>query len=113
MAQVKEKQVDLERDPTPEAEASGTFESPEERAAQARHKRDMETLSAQQGPIGRLIGSDDSSLNLSFILLMVGFVALGVIGFASIWAENLGTALERLLTFQLTVLGYIFGKKTK
>lgn len=106
------KPVDLARDPTPEGEASGTFQTPEERAEQAKHDRAMQALAAQQGPIGKLIGSDDSSLNVSFILLMVGFVALGVVGFASIWADNLGTPLERLLTFQLTIAGYIFGKKT-
>lgn len=112
MAAKNDGQVDLERDPTPEGEASTTFESPEERAEQARHKRSMEKLAAEQGPIGKLIGSDDSSLTVSFIILMVGFIALGVVGIASIWADGLGTALERLLTFQLTVAGYIFGKKS-
>lgn len=112
MTSHKNKSVDLEREPTPEGEASGTFETPEERAEQAKHNRAMQALEAQQGPIGKLIGSDDSSLNVSFILLMVGFLALGIVGVASIWADNVGTALERLLTFQLTVAGYIFGKKT-
>lgn len=112
MANDKSKPVDLARDPTPEGEATGTFETPEERAEQAKHTRDMQKLAAQQGPIGKLIGSDDSSLNVSFILLMSGFIALGVVGVASIWADSVGTALERLLTFQLTVAGYIFGKKT-
>lgn len=103
-------QLDLVRNPTPAGEA-GDFQSPDEAALEAAHKRNMDNKSAEQGPIGKLIGSSDSSLNVCFVLLILGFIAMLVSGVAMIWSPDAGTVFERLITFELTIAGYVMGKK--
>lgn len=103
-------QLDLARNPTPAGEA-GDFQSSDEPALEAAHKRNMDNKSAEQGPIGKLIGSSDSSLNICFVLLILGFVAMLVSGIAMIWTAEAGTIFERLITFELTIAGYVMGKK--
>ena len=44
--------------PTPEAEAE-LFESPEEKAENARHQREINRLNAERGPIGKFLGTTD------------------------------------------------------
>lgn len=109
--QSDEKQLDLERNPTPAGEA-GEFQSVDEAALEAAHKRKMDDKSAEQGPIGRLIGSSDSSLNICFVLLICGFIAMIAAAIAMALSENVGAAIfERLITFELTVAGYVMGKR--
>ena len=102
-------QLELTRDPSPVGEAD-QFSTPDERAVEAEHKRRMADKASEQGPIGRWIGSSDSSLTICFVLLILGFVAIGISGFAMIWSDNAATVLERLITFELTVAGYVMGK---
>ena len=106
----KKPQLDLQESPTP-ADEAGDFQSSDEAAREAAHKRKMDDKSAEQGPIGKLIGSSDSSLNICFVLLILGFLAMLVSGFALIWEPKAATVFERLITFELTIAGYVMGKK--
>lgn len=112
MTTADDSQLDLDRSPTPLSEA-GEFLSPDEMALEAAHKRKMADKSAEQGPIGRLIGSSDSSLNVCFVLLMLGALGICIAGVAMIWSASAVTAFERIVTFELTIAGYVMGKKTQ
>ena len=62
--------IDLAKKPTPEGEAKA-FQTGD-RLEQA-HKHKMEGKSAEQGWVGRLIGSSDSLLNFCLLLALAGF----------------------------------------
>jgi len=104
--------LELDRQPSPSEEAND-FSTPDERAAQANHNRSLETLKLEQGPVGRIIGSSDSSLNISFILLILGFLTMAVLGVSLIWSEFAKGLFEKLITFELTIAGYVMGKKSQ
>jgi len=105
-------QLELDQNPTPAGEA-GEFQSADETALEAAHKRQMDNKSSEQGPIGKWIGSSDSSLNVCFVLLVLGFAAMLVAGIAMIWSDSASTVFERLITFELTITGYVMGKKSQ
>lgn len=106
-------QLDLEENPSPASEAN-QFSTPDERerAAAATHARMLSDKAAEQGPIGRVIGSSDSSLNICFILLILGFIAILISCIAMVWTEKAISVFEKLITFELTLAGYVMGKKT-
>ncbi|KAB7614587.1 hypothetical protein F9L33_08090 [Amylibacter sp. SFDW26] len=103
-------QLDIDQNPTPSDEA-GAFSSPDEKAVEAAHKRSLEEKETEQGPFGKLIGSSDSSLNTCLILLLLGFIAILISLFVMIWNDNAANILEKLITFELTIAGYVMGTK--
>jgi len=109
MTQTNDSQLDLAQDRTAGSEADA-FSTPDERVVEAAHKRNLEEKATEQGPFGRLIGSSDSSLNTCLILLLLGFVAIAISLIAMIWNENAVSVLEKLITFELTIAGYVMGK---
>ncbi|MCV2893385.1 hypothetical protein [Lentibacter sp. XHP0401] len=112
MNQTKDKKLDVAEHPTPGNEADA-FSSPDEKAVEAAHKRNLEDKATEQGPFGKLIGSSDSSLNTCLILLLLGFIAIGISLVAMIWNDNAASALEKLITFELTIAGYVMGTQKK
>lgn len=105
------KQLKLEENPTPGEEASD-FSTPDERAEDAKHRRVLKEKEAEQGPIGKLIGSSDSSLTICFALLVFGGLAILISLLLMIWVEGAQAAFEKLVTFELTVAGYVMGKRS-
>lgn len=103
-------QLELTRDPSPAGEAD-QFSTPDERVVEAAHKRKMDDKASEQGPIGKWIGSSDSSLNVCFVLLLLGFVAIAISGVAMIWSDSAVSVVEKLITFELTIAGYVMGKR--
>lgn len=70
-------------------------------------------LRQEQGAIGALIGCSDSALTITFVLLGLG--ALGILGAAIGLAHNASAfegVAEKLITFELTVAGYVMGRKS-
>lgn len=107
-----ESRLDLAENPTASGEADD-FSTPDERKDTREKNHEIALLRQEQGPIGRLIGCSDSALTIAFILL-----ALGAIG---ILASAIGVAyspdafegiVEKLITFELTIAGYVMGKKS-
>lgn len=107
----KDSQLDVAQDRTAGSEADA-FSTPDERVVEAAHKRSLEEKATEQGPFGRLIGSSDSSLNTCLILLLLGFIAIGISAFAMIWSDSAASVLEKLITFELTIAGYVMGKNS-
>ena len=108
-------QLDLARKLTPKGWADG-FQSAHEVKRDAAHRRRMDDKPVEQGiveqgPIGQLIGSSASSLNVLFTLPILGFVALFVAGFAMIWSAEASGLVELPVTFEFTIAGYIMGRK--
>lgn len=111
MANNKHK-LDLEESPTPSGEADD-FSTEDERADARNKNHEIALLRQEQGPIGALIGCSDSALTIAFVLLGLG--AVGILGTAVGLAYNasaFGGVIEKLITFELTVAGYVMGKKS-
>ena len=104
--------IDLGRDPTPSQEAED-FSTADERADQRNKSHELDVLRQQQGPIGRLIGCSDSALTIAAVLLVFGAIAI-VATFIGLMMnpEPFSGVLDKLITFELTVAGYVMGKKT-
>lgn len=107
-----EESIDLSKHPSPRDE-SVDFSTPDERADERNKNHELEILKAEKGPIGRLIGSSDSSLNVAFILLAIGAVAiLGTLLAEGIVPGTYQGYFDKLVTFELTIAGYVMGKKS-
>ena len=104
--------IALDRNPTPKGE-SEQFENLDERAAKSKQDHEARLLSMNQGPIGKLIGCTDSSLTIAFTLLLLGFIAL-ICSFVGLIykPEVFSPYPEKVITFMLTIAGYVMGKKT-
>lgn len=104
----------LKLDPNPSAkEESDAFSSPDERADTRNKNHELELLRQQQGPIGRLIGCSDSALTIAFVLLGIGAVVILAAAVGMIWfPAEFGSILEKMITFELTIAGYVMGKKS-
>ena len=68
----------------------------------------MDNKFAEQGRIGRFIGSSDSSLNVCFTLAFLGFIAIFII---LIFRPELQSIIDGLLAFISAIVGYFMGKK--
>lgn len=104
--------LELDRNPTPKNE-SEDFSTPDERADARNKNHELDLLRHEQGPIGWLIGCSDSALTIAFILLTLG--ALGILGtsIGMVWyPEAFSGIVDKLITFELTIAGYVMGKKT-
>jgi hypothetical protein len=72
---------------------------------------ELALIQARMGPIGRLIGSEDTALTISFVVLVLCFMLLAISAIASIWNATVLTALSNdLFKVILAIAGYIFGK---
>lgn len=104
--------LDLEEKPTPSGEAND-FSTEDERADARNKSHQIALLRQEQGPIGSLIGCSDSALTIAFVLLGLG--AIGIVATAIGTAYNaaaFGGIVDKLITFELTVAGYVMGKKS-
>ena len=100
--------LDLDRKSAPKSEAAD-FER-DQAALDAQHNRRMADKQAEQGPIGRWIGSSDSSLNVCFIILLLIFAAIGI----TLFTEGLSTVFfDGLIALASTVIGYIMGNRQR
>jgi hypothetical protein len=109
---VNESPLSLDKNPSGSSE-SEQFATPDERGDVRAKTHAIELLKQQQGPIGRLIGCADSALTIAFVLLILGGAAILASSFAMIWHPVEGAAVfEKLITFELTVAGYVMGKKS-
>ncbi len=78
-----------------------------------RNSRDHELaiMRTRMGPIGRLVGSEDTALTISFFVLTMCFGLLVLATVVSVWnASVLAAVGSDLFKVILTVAGYIFGK---
>lgn len=108
-----EPSLELDRSPTP-AEEADEFSSPNDRADVRNKSHELDVLAKQQGPIGGLIGCSDSALTIAFVLLGLGFLGIIGAGVGAAWRPDVfGVIVERLITFELTVAGYVMGKKSE
>lgn len=105
-------ELQLDPNPTPRAEAQ-EFQNPDDKKRSQDQAHELAMLHGQQGPLGRLIGCSDSSLTIAFILLIVG-AALIMAGGAAMLRDSatFGSVEEKLITFELTVAGFVFGKRS-
>ena len=104
---------ELEKNPTPSDEFSG-FQTPDEKALDAAHKRGLEEKAAEQGPLGRLIGSSDSILNTCWGIILGALAVQGITAVAMILSGALQTealhVISLLFALQSFVAGYLMGK---
>ncbi len=83
----------------------------EESDLQIARNHELALLKTRMGPIGRLIGSEDTALTISFVVIVMCFAVLAMASFASIWNSTVLTAVgSDLFKVILAVAGYIFGK---
>ena len=113
----KDNQLELEKNPTGSTEASEQFSTPDEKADLRAKTHELAVLNAQMGPLGKLIGSTDSSRTISFCAIIVLLIfMLIVFGIAS-WTgkgevgESSLTVISLLGSMVTACIGYIFGSK--
>lgn len=116
-------QLDLDRDPTPAAE-SGAFLNPDEKADERAKSHEIELrnialaeMQAQMGPIGKLIGSTESSKTIAFITALVCLLFMLLV-FLMAFNQETGTIsdtvwnlLSLLASIVTGCVGFVFGSK--
>ncbi|MEP5729773.1 MAG: hypothetical protein ABJL67_10385 [Sulfitobacter sp.] len=116
MLKPKDNKLDLDQNPTPDEEAND-FSSPDERADTRSKNHEIELLKVQMGPIGKLIGSTDSSKTIAFVAVGMCLVAM-IIVFCVAFNKEAGTiadgpsnVLSLLASIVTGCIGFIFGTK--
>ena len=107
--------LDLEKSPSP-ADEAGDFSTPDEKADVREKNHELEILKAKMGPIGRLIGSTDSSRTIAFVavamclifMICVFFKAYDPVTGMPDHAFNLVSLLGSIVT---GCIGFIFGTR--
>jgi hypothetical protein len=102
----------LDRTPTPEEE-SKDFENPDEKMLQGQRAHELDVLSRKQGIIGKLTGSENSSLNTALVILLcLVFLLAASMFYAAYFPEPGKQAIDNCFKAILAVAGYIFGVQT-
>lgn len=107
-------QPPVELDRTPSAiEESEAFSTADERADIRNKHHELELLKHKQGIVGRLVGSSDANLTIAFVLLFLGAVGIVSCAIGMLWQPGLyESMINKLITAELTIAGYVMGKKT-
>lgn len=115
----KDKQLELEKNPTGGGEADEQFSTSDEKADQRAKNHEVKLLELQMGPLGKLIGSTDSSRTIAFLAIFLCFLLCAVIfclAFDKTKGE-IGDSAFQLLSLILSIvtgcIGFIFGSKPK
>lgn len=77
---------------------------------QSTRDHELNLLRVRMGPIGRLIGSEDNSLTISFAIAVMCFVVLIVSEICAIWNDKILSVADNAIKLLLAIAGYIFGK---
>ncbi|WEF24629.1 hypothetical protein [Paracoccus sp. S3-43] len=98
----EDQRFEIDRKPSPTAEAE-SFESPDERRDARAKGHELQLLLVQQGPVGRLIGCSDPSLTIALILLVFLFVLLigamiGSYAAPTVFGDHVGKLITAILT---------------
>jgi len=111
----KDKQLELENNPTADLEADQQFSTADEKADLRAKSHELAVLNAQMGPIGRLIGSTDSSRTIAFcaiiiilVFILIAFIIAYWVGDGEIGESGL-TVISLLGSMVTACIGYIFG----
>lgn len=105
-----ENSLELDPNPSPSGE-SEEFSTADEKKAIRENSHQLEILRQEQGPIGKLIGCSDSALTIAFSLLVLGGVAILGTGIGlAVNPSAFAGIMEKLITFELTIAGYVMGK---
>ena len=116
MTQTDSNQLDLAQNPTGGSEAEA-FSTSDERADARSKNHEIELMKVQMGPIGKLIGSTDSSKTIAFVAVGMCLVAMIVV-FCVAFNRETGTIsdgpaniLSLLASIVTGCIGFIFGTK--
>ena len=101
--------LNVEPNPSPKAE-SHDFSNADDRRRGQDYAHELALVDREQGPLGRLIGSKDSSLTIAFIVIAIAGVCIVGSLFGMVWhPEMFLDAVKFFGTVMLTVAGYVFG----
>ena len=104
-------QLTLDRAPTPTAE-SQDFQNPDEKSEERARAHHLAVLQHEQGSIGKLIGSNDTSLTIAFVVIVVSGFSLFFSLIGLIWVPAFAELAKLSFTALMTVAGYVFGLKS-
>lgn len=111
----KDNQLNLSKKPTGDGEADEQFSTADEKADLRAKKHELAVLNAQMGPLGRLIGSVDSSRTIAFcaiitilVFMLIAFIVAYWVGNGEIGESGL-TVISLLGSMVTGCIGYIFG----
>ncbi|MGH1454845.1 MAG: hypothetical protein ACRBBV_16895 [Paracoccaceae bacterium] len=116
MTKPQDNKLDLGQNPTPADEADD-FSSPDERADARSKNHEIELLKVQMGPIGKLIGSTDSSKTIAFVavgLCLISMIIIFCVAFdakSGTISDGPSNILSLLASIVTGCIGFIFGTK--
>ncbi len=113
--------LDLNREPSAREESREFSTDDEIRRERQKNTHEVKMVKLNQGPIGKLIGTTDSTLATACFLLALGVLSVIVLAFLAVFASSVGipynpeafdSFAEKILAFLSILAGYVFGVKT-
>ena len=111
-----QEEIELAKKPTP-ADEGEKFSTAEENADKRTKSHEIEKIKLDQGSIGKFIGSTNTSLTITFMVLVFSFVLLmSIFAFSSYISdyqisERISSVLYLIVSIITLCIGYIFGSK--